>query len=356
MSEQSGLSGLGVKPVTTLSYKFQRLRETVRNAIVNGDLTGKLPGERVLAERFGCNAKTLSKALTDLAAEGLLDRSIGRGTFVRPAGTASAVTAREVVGPWLVSVSPREADQLLVDRLRAANPLVQAVVGAPLRRPSFINQFSAVIDLSGDIDEESLRNILVRGIPVVTVGYQPRMYSVHNVICDLAAGAASLTRHVLLEGHRRLLVVSADPSGLLLAVARQHARSFSPTATVDPCGLSDLRSALASGPAAILCDRVELAQSIQRELGGLPQANSATVFCTGVSVDSLPCDGYYVPLATKAGAIIRLISEAQTQRRPVTLWLVPEFMAKGSSASSHSATHRSMTTADGPETASMGQA
>src|SRR3954453_15936599 len=81
---------------TKLSYKFQRLRENLRAAVVGGELNGKLPGERVLARRFSVNAKTLSKALTDLAAEGLLERSIGRGTYVK--GT---VPEASKVGKWL---------------------------------------------------------------------------------------------------------------------------------------------------------------------------------------------------------------------------------------------------------------
>src|SRR5215471_19763548 len=81
-----------------LSYKFQRLRERLRQAIASGELSGKLPGERQLSRRFRVNAKTLSKALTDLAAEGLLERSIGRGTFVRGAAEpAPANTDR-----WLI--------------------------------------------------------------------------------------------------------------------------------------------------------------------------------------------------------------------------------------------------------------
>src|SRR6266566_7947725 len=80
-----------------LSYKFQRLREKLRAAVASGELSGKLPGERALARRFHVNAKTLSKALTDLAAEGLLDRSIGRGTYVKteaPTGAAAAAPAK----------------------------------------------------------------------------------------------------------------------------------------------------------------------------------------------------------------------------------------------------------------------
>src|SRR5688500_3822991 len=88
-----------------LSYKFQRLRERLRAAIASGELAGKLPGERALAERFGVNAKTLSKALTDLAAEGLLERSIGRGTYVKgsaPAGNGG--------GRWLLLCDDNDPD------------------------------------------------------------------------------------------------------------------------------------------------------------------------------------------------------------------------------------------------------
>src|SRR6476661_4519213 len=82
-----------------LSYKFQRLRERLRHAVASGELQGKLPGERTLARRFHVNAKTLSKALTDLAAEGLLDRSIGRGTYVKEQTPGSN---NPKTGRWLV--------------------------------------------------------------------------------------------------------------------------------------------------------------------------------------------------------------------------------------------------------------
>src|SRR5437588_8742886 len=97
-----------------MSYKFQRLREKIRRAISTGELSGKLPGERALAKRFHVNAKTLSKALTDLAAEGLLDRSIGRGTYVK--GSAPQGT---IEGRWLIFCDPGEASGALVGALRS---------------------------------------------------------------------------------------------------------------------------------------------------------------------------------------------------------------------------------------------
>src|SRR5271170_8005912 len=98
---------------SSLSYKFQRLRERIRQSVGIGELAGKLPGERELARRFHVNAKTLSKALTDLAAEGLLQRSIGRGTFVK--GTEPAPAEQ---GPWLVVCDAAEAESQLVGSLR----------------------------------------------------------------------------------------------------------------------------------------------------------------------------------------------------------------------------------------------
>src|SRR5579862_682960 len=85
---------------SAFSYKFQRLREKLRQAVASGELSGKLPGERTLAKRFHVNAKTLSKALTDLAAEGVLDRSIGRGTYVK--GSAPPPSSD---GRWLLLCS-----------------------------------------------------------------------------------------------------------------------------------------------------------------------------------------------------------------------------------------------------------
>lgn len=78
-----GRSSMGAngKP-TRLSYKFQRLRERIRSAILNGEFQDRLPGERELGKLFSANAKTINKALCDLSSEGLLVRQIGRGTFV----------------------------------------------------------------------------------------------------------------------------------------------------------------------------------------------------------------------------------------------------------------------------------
>src|SRR5712671_917455 len=119
-----------------LSYKFQRLRERLRSAVVSGELSGKLPGERALARRFHVNAKTLSKALTDLAAEGVLDRSIGRGTYVKGHAPAPISAKR-----WLVVCEEHQADWEVVQHIRAAHPELDVATDISRLRPSYLNQF-----------------------------------------------------------------------------------------------------------------------------------------------------------------------------------------------------------------------
>src|SRR3954453_20316860 len=127
---------------TGLSYKFQRLREKLRQAVTSGELSGKLPGERALAKRFHVNAKTLSKALTDLAAEGLLDRSTGRVTYVKGTAPTSSAPAR-----WLVLCDDPNDSTIgcLLEEPRRAHPDFHVALSASVAqmRPSFLNGLGA---------------------------------------------------------------------------------------------------------------------------------------------------------------------------------------------------------------------
>ncbi|GJQ26292.1 MAG: hypothetical protein HBSAPP02_13240 [Phycisphaerae bacterium] len=110
----------GSPDLPRLSYKFQRLREQLRQAILTGELTGRLPGERALGRRFEANAKTINKALCDLSSEGLVTRRIGRGTFVISPAAATEKSARvySCHMPDALTAAPHRA--ALIDRLRAA--------------------------------------------------------------------------------------------------------------------------------------------------------------------------------------------------------------------------------------------
>src|SRR5450432_2159650 len=245
-----------------LSYKFQRLREKLRAAIANGELSGKLPGERQLARRFHVNAKTLSKALTDLAAEGLLDRSIGRGTFVKGSGD-SAGHANE---RWLVICDEDQINSPIIDYLKQANENIQVVSDVTSLRPSLLNSIKAIIDLASSTPDEFLRDLVVRNISVVLIGREPTTYSVNAVLVDRSLGGAYLAREMMIAGHRRFLSIERRGQTALVESIRKTAQRFAPEAIVDSIFSDDVLAGVQQGATAIICETRKIAIQIRSTL------------------------------------------------------------------------------------------
>jgi hypothetical protein len=308
-----------------LSYKFQRLREKIRAAINSGELTGKLPGERELAKRFHCNAKTLSKALTDLAAEGVLDRQIGRGTYVK--GTREVESQRR--GPWLILCNDAQASSPIIAELRRVNPDARISTDEPSLRPSFVTQFTGFVDFTGNAPADFLRDTIVRNIPLVLVGHEPKTYSTHAVIIDQTLGASNLCRDMLLAGHRRLLAVEERGETTLANAMRQTAARYATDATVDPCFAEEVPAAIEYGATAVLCASDDLAQAVFASLARSSRpADGVAVAAVGYAGDEPRCTGYFVGTSEMVDAITRLLQLQQTYR-PTILWLTPTYIDRG---------------------------
>ncbi|MDB5296980.1 MAG: GntR family transcriptional regulator [Phycisphaerales bacterium] len=307
-----------------LSYKFQRLREKLREAVTGGEFQGKLPGERQLAKRFGVNAKTLSKALTDLAAEGLLDRSIGRGTFVKGSAPAPAAAGR-----WLVLADAASADSALVRRLRLANPELVVCTDFAQIRPSFLSPFSAVLDLCGAAPESVVRDLVVRNLPLVAVGHEPRTFAMHCVVPDEMLAGTKLGRDLLFAGHRRLVAVEAPGRHALTQALRQAAARYAPDATVDACAVAEVPTLLRDGAVAFVCESPAAARQVRAAIAGHATADVAlaAVGTTAGPDADLPCSGYYVDCAAVADAVVGLLADPPA--RPTTLWLTCEWADRG---------------------------
>jgi hypothetical protein len=323
-----------------MSYKYQRLREKLRQAVVGGELSGKLPGERALAKRFHVNAKTLSKALTDLAAEGLLDRSIGRGTYVKGAAPAASAPSR-----WLVLCD--EADDpnvaCLLQTLRAAHPDLQEATAASVAgmRPSFLNGIGAVIDIAAGTPGQFLRDLVVRNVPVVAINREPKTYSTHAVMVDLVLGVQRVARDLLCAGHRRLAAVEPPGSTAVSQALRQVASRYQAgdevvVETLSPAELESGRAVpalLEGGVTAIVCDCARTANRVKTGLDRLgvkiPGTLSLTaVGCLYAGETVCPCSGYFVACDPMADAVVKLLREGPPAR-PTILWLAGEFLDRG---------------------------
>ena len=59
-----------------------QLKEALKNDILNGGYTEKIPSERELMEIFSVSRSTVRQAVNELVKEGVLEKKHGRGTFV----------------------------------------------------------------------------------------------------------------------------------------------------------------------------------------------------------------------------------------------------------------------------------
>lgn len=303
-----------------LSYKFQRLRERIRSAIESGELNGKLPGERVLARRFKVNAKTLSKALTDLAAEGLLERNIGLGTFVRGSSNSRA-TQR-----CLVLHDPSQARcqvlQMLIDTGEFQFQLHEATSDLP---PSLLNPHRTVVICSKTLPDDAIRDLIVRGKNVILLDRSGVSFVTHAVMIDRLSAAADLARHLMRSGHRNLMLISAErPTDLQKELVALLPASLSMRAG----SLDDLRMAIEHGVTGLICTSGETAAHVMAVLVGLgidvPQRISVAAVGR-TDTDDVPCSGQYVRVPEFASAVRQLLSDTGPHR-PVTLWLPGQFI------------------------------
>ena len=71
-------------PAPTFSPLYQQIRELITKSLASGEWRpgDLIPSESELAERFGVSQGTVRKAVDELAAENLLVRRQGKGTFV----------------------------------------------------------------------------------------------------------------------------------------------------------------------------------------------------------------------------------------------------------------------------------
>lgn len=311
------------------SYKFQRLREQIRQAVASGELSGKLPGERELARRFGVNAKTLSKALTDLAAEGLLTRSIGRGTFVR-----ASQTDQPLAGAWLLVCDADQVDSPLVQALQRLNPGAKLAHDVSAPRPSFINQFSAVIDLASQTPENFVRDMLVRNLPLVVVDREPQTYSTSSVLLDVAYAANQLGRDLLLGGHRHLAAVETQRDGTVAKALRTAAGRYAPDATIVSCLPSDALHQVQRGASALVCSSVPIARQVADLLtqNAVSIPDAVSLVAMGTADSDYPCTGFFVESTQQAQAVEHLLRQGQGAGGAPVLWLTGRSIDRGTSS------------------------
>lgn len=297
------IDGQGTKG--DLSYKYQRLRERLRVAVKTGELTGKLPGERELARRYAANAKTINKALNDLAMEGLILRHVGRGTFVAgsvPGIKIPAMPSRSFA--WIApSVEQKDGKLLLSiasDLLQARGHRLEYLEGEldesgelpeSILTPRALRHIDGLIVFSARPSRELLANLRRRHLPAVLVNNYHSDIRLPVVLTDQSHAAFALTERCIQLGHRKISVLLRPESlpganAAMMgyeAAMRYYGLQPLPRLQVDPIFDWSFLNTASTRPTALLCVSGELAAEARQRMigtgGSVPSDLSIAAIC-----------------------------------------------------------------------------
>jgi GntR family histidine utilization transcriptional repressor len=120
----------------TLSL-HERIRSDVESRILVGDWPPgyRIPFEHELTAQYRCSRMTVSKALTQLAAAGLIERRRKAGSFVRRPQAQSAVLEIPDIAREVESLGQRYGYKLLSRARRRATKQDRARLAVPARAP-----------------------------------------------------------------------------------------------------------------------------------------------------------------------------------------------------------------------------
>ena len=170
-----------------------------------------------MATRYEVNAKTINKALADLALEGLIVRHVGRGTFVASSehSTAVPLVKKRTYG-WLSGDSSNppngqafyrqaaEAIEALGHRLEMIHLSANISEECCSRTftPNQLRELSGLILFSTHPSEQLLAELNRRHMPMVIANNRHETIRTPVVQADYAHGAFELTQHLIQLGHR----------------------------------------------------------------------------------------------------------------------------------------------------------
>lgn len=214
-----------------------------------------LPSETELATALGVSRQTVRQALGQLASEGLLERVVGRGTFV-----ATPHRARTGV---VVCIVTRLRDELIANivdgaeragraaglRLEVANAL-----GDPdLERRSAESALTSadgvlMFATGGPAAADTVRALKRAALPYVLVDRAIAGVAADLVTADNVAGGELAAQHLLALGHRRVVIVRRADDTVSTVLEREAGFR----AALRAAGLPDEASPVIFAPSRII--------------------------------------------------------------------------------------------------------
>lgn len=194
--------------------KYLLVEDYIRKAIKKGEISSKLPGERVLARDLGYSYMTVRKAVDNLVSEGVLYRIPTKGTFVAEARQQKTKT--RTIGYFLDSriagglSSPYYAMLFnAIERQASAQDysLIYFNDAKQTKIEKVLRKLDGVIASSFPRVEQTIQEIKA-SVPVVAVDNSLADKAVPSVIIDNYNAEAEAVGYLCSLGHKRIGFIS----------------------------------------------------------------------------------------------------------------------------------------------------
>lgn len=185
-------------------HVYLQVANILRNQIYYGQISGKLPAIRQLAEQYDINLKTANRAVGILVEEGLVKRIRGKGTFTVDHGDGAGTLS--TVGLVLSDVlNPNFARLAEAIQQRAYRKRVSVLVSSNGRDPK---RFEAILRM---FREQGIQALVVQGgavrtpdcqelldsVEVPIIGDHTHREDIDDVWLDVRAGAQMAVQHLI---------------------------------------------------------------------------------------------------------------------------------------------------------------
>lgn len=211
-------------------FLYLQLYDTLKSEIESGVIAPgeKLPLEGELRARFGVSAITIKKGLSMLAADGLVRRVPGQGTFARGSAADHAPFAsgrprnERLIGMVLEHVSTPFGLEMLyaIDRQLYAKGYRLCVRYSYADRDRETEEINFLLSLGvagliimpchGNFYNPTLLRLILDDFPIVLVDKKLSGIPVPSVRTDNSAATAALVRHLYEHGSRRIGLLSVE--------------------------------------------------------------------------------------------------------------------------------------------------
>jgi len=194
--------------------KYVQVRNKIVENIKSGLLSGKLPGERVLAQQYNVSYMTIRKAISSLTEDGILHKFTTKGTFVSNNKITPKATLN--IGFFL--------DEEIEEGI--SSPYYSLVFNAlekEVKKHGYnLTLFSRIDDLNPLNNQKKIDGVIIscfprleskiqelkQLIPIILIDNISLDKSISSVTIDNFNSSREVTNHLIAAGHKRIGFIS----------------------------------------------------------------------------------------------------------------------------------------------------